>query len=549
MSSIRRGQTLVMMALTSLLCVLMVMMTISIGTKIKEKMEVQTMADAAAYSQAIATARAFNAVSIMNRVGVAHVTGAIAIQSLVSWSTFYLATLNVARSNIQVFQFQYLAWIVACCIPFSPCMSACRCAVQGFRATRTERSALKTEKDLFFPYFQMLDIQAAFELLAVLMSADWLHLLGQIPVLVTMGFFINGQSGADDLTDSSRAGAKFPSEIVVDGTPDGINRDEIGLPAGFALPPKGALMSLNPIWNHHAFAAMGTRLHPFITGRFSVLTGDASLLIDARLIVAQTSYGGDPSNLVQFFIPGTAKGSGYVHNILAPKPADGDSNPAYAWFSTFFGADDHGTFMSIWNIGKFPQCPIVPVMIGQPKAHIWSSAAMGEHKASGWSGDNFHILGTGVGGIRSYPWFFDYNMIEVARPSNIWGQPKMFGVVKRDLASRPAAAVDPWNPAFNLTYSTGSKFDARALTAQGVPIGQQTAVGTGVTYYHRGNNFLGYHSGVEPPNFFNPYWRAGLTYLNVDDSGLDDFSSAVGGYPAAVDSFNGLRSAGFQGWQ
>ncbi|MHB8873984.1 MAG: pilus assembly protein, partial [Myxococcaceae bacterium] len=79
----------------------------------------------------------------------------------------------------------------------------------------------------------------------------------------------------------------------------------------------------------------------------------------------------------------------------------------------------------------------------------------------------------------------------------------------------------------------------------------QMALSTGITYYHRGNNLLGFNSQVEPPNFFNPFWRAGLTRLNVDDPGLGngDVESALSGYPAAVDSFQGLKANGFKGWQ
>src|SRR5688572_27958242 len=86
-----------MLSLTMLLMVLSVMCLISTGTQVKDKMEVQTMADAAAYSVVVATARSVDAISMMNRVSVSFIVGFTAIQSLVSWSTY----VRVARTAIQ----------------------------------------------------------------------------------------------------------------------------------------------------------------------------------------------------------------------------------------------------------------------------------------------------------------------------------------------------------------------------------------------------------------------------------------------------------------
>jgi len=92
----RRGQTLVVFALTLLLLVLMVTMTLSIGMKAKEKMELQTMADAAAYSNAVATARAFNGISLMNRALMGHMVAMTGVESLISWSSYYRAAIHGA---------------------------------------------------------------------------------------------------------------------------------------------------------------------------------------------------------------------------------------------------------------------------------------------------------------------------------------------------------------------------------------------------------------------------------------------------------------------
>ena len=67
-----RGQALVLSALGMVLLVLMVCMTLSFGTKAKAKMELQVVADQAAYSTSVATARTYNLISMTNRVMIAN---------------------------------------------------------------------------------------------------------------------------------------------------------------------------------------------------------------------------------------------------------------------------------------------------------------------------------------------------------------------------------------------------------------------------------------------------------------------------------------------
>ncbi len=78
---------MVLFALLMLAVVLMAMMTISLGAKTKERMELQTVADAAAYSNAIATARTYNTASLLNRAAVSHWVAMAGVQSLHAWGT------------------------------------------------------------------------------------------------------------------------------------------------------------------------------------------------------------------------------------------------------------------------------------------------------------------------------------------------------------------------------------------------------------------------------------------------------------------------------
>ncbi len=83
-----RGQTLVFTALFALLLTLAVFLTFSIGIRTREKIRMQTMADAAAYSNAVTEARAFNFYAWSNRAIVSHMVSVLSVaahQSYVSW--------------------------------------------------------------------------------------------------------------------------------------------------------------------------------------------------------------------------------------------------------------------------------------------------------------------------------------------------------------------------------------------------------------------------------------------------------------------------------
>ena len=83
-----RGQNLVLLALTMLFLALMVTMTIGLGLRIRQKHELQNLADAAAFSNAVMTARTFNNMAAINRLEVSYWVAQSADQSLISWTGY-----------------------------------------------------------------------------------------------------------------------------------------------------------------------------------------------------------------------------------------------------------------------------------------------------------------------------------------------------------------------------------------------------------------------------------------------------------------------------
>src|SRR5690349_21720508 len=98
-----RGQTLVLFVMTLLLLTLMVLLTISFGLRVRERMELQTLADAAAYSEAVAAARTFNVMAVMNRTEWSLLVAQSATQAYISWSTAYLDAVQTLQQEGALF--------------------------------------------------------------------------------------------------------------------------------------------------------------------------------------------------------------------------------------------------------------------------------------------------------------------------------------------------------------------------------------------------------------------------------------------------------------
>ena len=83
-----------------------------------------------------------------------------------------------------------------------------------------------------------------------------------------------------------------------------------------------------------------------------------------------------------------------------------------------------------------------------------------------------HTMGSCASCPGMWPSHMDYNWSEVANRDNLFGQPKTYAVMDRDLSKRFAGKADPWNLMFNfkfLSSGSGKDFDNRGIkmTSQG----------------------------------------------------------------------------------
>ena len=528
----RRGQTLVVFALTLLLLVLMVTMTLSIGMKAKEKMELQTMADAAAYSNAVATARAFNGISLMNRALMGHMVAMTGVESLISWSSYYRAAIHGAKDAYTKGPLVAYGLILATC---APNVALCACATKAIADIKQTQSELekedsKIDSDLDW---EGLDRKAGNEAKALQLGSIWEE---QQKVYEQLTKKVIEPGLASSIVTQAKEGSRFPGELSA--LRSSVNKDE--LDGEWGCEGKGAACLRRDAGRklHFIDAAMGSRGYSFVTGR------GAGAAIQRKLKTVMNSQ----DTLVSV----TNSGSGYFPNERANESHSGPTiDGTEVW------GDDHGTVSIIFNRGQAP-CPTsVPGAAGT-EARVRSNHLDNHGDMHTWNGggdtdaDERHTMGKCTQCPGIWPSHMDYNYKLVTQEANNWGQPKTYAVIQRDYKARPGKLADPWNLLFRFRFSPnreGVEFDNRGVELSeangGADISKATALSAGITYYKRAGDFW-----QEPPNFLNPFWRATLVSVHVDKDGKDkDVQKTLEGAASfTAEAYEALKKKGYEGW-
>lgn len=536
-SFIRRGQTMVMFALTMLLMALLVTLTLSLGSRVKEKMEVQAAADAAAYSQAAQTARVFNEMALMSRAQIGHLVSQAAVQSLINWSSYYRAQVAASVYSYALAMIPYIM-LVPCCFPYSGCSQYCGCAVRAISDISRSMSRLQRYESMQLANrWDQLERPAAQRSLRLARAAQQMFMLGHAVEYGRLLLELGGQDAADEIVQNAAGNSPWASEWSVDGDKTTMRE---------AMPYTGAISWPALLNAHHVYATMGSRGHSFVANRGLIP------MLDDLIIMASIRRNMDQRD--QVFTQGD--GSTYYSYAL--------THGTYTMATdTFSIADDHGINMITFNRGN-PPCPTSTFGAIGAASILQSTDAQNTADWHNWfptlgrmdmePAQQRHNLMTcfGIGNINCpsvWPSFIDYNPLRVVDEGDAWGQPKNMAVIQRNYAARAAGQQDPWNYLFRLRYSGESDtgYDNRGIVlgpaGSGWDISRQTALSTGIAYYHRRDHWR------EPPNLLNPYWRATLVPATVDDSGHGDFKDELSGAGAdwAAQTWQALVDQGYKG--
>ncbi|WP_224241104.1 pilus assembly protein [Hyalangium gracile] len=534
----RRGQTLVLFALTVLLVSLMVVMTLSFSVKVRERIELQTVADTTAFTNAVATARTFNNIAVLNRAQIAHGVAQLGAQSIISWTTFYRSAINAAKKAFKDSEEPYQTnKDIGCWCKETHCPPMCQCGKKGLEDLKKLQDDLQKEDDRVDKLFESMDAAAGREVFFMQLAMMAMY-AEQQEVFLRLENKLEDQGFAQRILDRISEGGNRAEWSAPPGA-GSVSKDEVN--GGALCLDDGAVCTPLPLTVAHSVnAAMGSRGWRFTTKRTDY---------EAHMTKLKTVI--PPPDTITL----TGTGTSYF-----TEDGPGGMFPPYAPAAS---AEDEGTVRTEYNHqahGGNAPCPLVmSASVGPDETKVELKA--GPSPVHKWmdgkdSSPSSHLLTFCLGGPSScpgvWPAFLDYNVVQVARSGNNFGQPKNVAVIMRD-SSRQGA--DPWNERYRSPFPSQrpKTFDASLAAPK-----RSLAVGlsTGVAYYHRGTLIdasipvlTGDHWS-EPPNLLNPYWRATLVSMDVDKDGPKDALKALNLAGAGVhaEAFQALLQQGYGGY-
>ncbi|MBK7865411.1 MAG: Tad domain-containing protein [Archangiaceae bacterium] len=542
-----RGQVLALGALTLVLIALMVFITIAISVRIHERQELQTTADAAAYSTAVATARAFNAVSAENRVLIAQMASIAAAQSTLSWVVFYHGALNQARDALAEIASQSAcggtfgaarANIMAEDTRLIQLFERSDCGYWGFSGYDA-LSAEYVRSDLYETALDVADNQRQ-------LYDDMVAQLPGIPDRVALA-----ASASDPFAASGEEFRVASNHLVTRRERRAALVREQQQPIDMVRATM-ATRGQDPFISSRAanWRTNGWSGADFIARRLQAVIGYGSPLV-VKVTDWGTSYFGDDG-------PSRASGPGETTGM------DGEMLRGADWMKwrrvgnvenmTVWGAwgEDAGRFWFEWpappagcNVGAATEDAFGYLLTTGPNDdrdnHMWRRGMLDDYRewddtqaqvfARCWPQPRhgFKRVPPGATNPRSiWPVFtdFDGDRLDDGDDSvrDVFGQPKTMVAIKRDYRARQAAGLlpDPWQLSFKLGFSPGAPGSGLDLVKdRSVPgLRRAIALSSGFVYYHRRRHFR------EPPNFLNPFWRATLTASDIDERRSDFGASA-----------------------
>jgi len=530
----------VLLALTMLFLALMVTMTLGIGLRIRQKHELQNLADTAAYSNAVMTARTFNNMALINRLQVSYWVSQAADQSIISWTAYAHAMANGVHN-------------AADDVLSSGCGRRLRPNVRNQLINFRDDVKSYVRTDIEGPadvQWHSMDSAAGFESRGFQRQVAGLR--GELtPGVVSLNpgnlrdeFFravrtqqltrqLIAESALDDVqviddgvgVKPNTAGTVSMREVDCDYGSSGNAPLSGDTPTGSGLCLR-ASMNINML-----NAAMGSRGNPWVTGR-----GQVPDKVGRRLEQLRANYGGVSMVL------GAPVGSGYWSDGLN----DGNNpNTTEAW------GDDHGAVtVSAGNCSASVNITAhvkSTDLLETTDQHRWAPRLNGADVDP--NPDEDHTMGDCTPLCPSV-WVRTIGFEPSDSEQNVWGQPKMVVALERNLAKHKW----PWELHFKFPFSAAGpagEWDGRGQelhtnVGKGTAIVRQTALSTGIAYYHRRNHW------EEFPNLLNPFWRATLAPMDVDSrlpGRTPDIARSLSGpeYRWQRDAYRALIGAGFEG--
>jgi hypothetical protein len=554
-----RGQNMVLLALTMLFMALMVMMTIGLGFRIRQKHELQNLADAAAYSNAVMTARAYNDIALVNRLQVSHYVSMMTSQALISWTSYargFLGSLDNAADNLRACNGvsneakrdanrlkQLVAQFDATNFPAADWETndtnagtgtrAIQGAIAGLRGEITESpQGMEHDPDMPVDPSDPTSVRLRKNLENDRITKAILDRSGVTdvrPYMIQDPTQANQEisSGAYLSLDETMCDYGSPAsseDLNYEGTlPEGGNPYEGKKPLGFGLCSRST-------WNtNQREAAMGTQGAGVAIYGGGIAPKIAQLIRDATTNDLRIT-GGSPQGHSHF---GVEYHAGLSTKYLL---AEHHGNPAFL--------EDKNTDCT--GTGLMKEAHVRSTDRANTRdEHTWGPSLNGAEDEPSDNAKQDHTMGS-CGGLCPSVWVRSMGFQGDKSAANMFGQPRSVVVLERDLQKANALARMPWELKFGFKFRPSSPvdgFDAQGLKTKSggatVDISKQRSLSTGFIYYHKDRDFK------EFPNLLNPFWRATLVASDIDDD-MNSVKQAIGGgYQAQV--LTELQASGFKG--
>lgn len=559
----RRGQTLVLMMLTMLLLVLMVCMTLGISARAKEKAELQTMADAAAFTNATATARTYNVASLLNRTMVSHYAAMAAVQSELVWVTALQRVLGEGAGLARMMELpdpaagKQFGCYTSGAAPgwyecpaywrdvMPPSASTCRttevrdAAYEFWHAALSNWTPTGAETDdvsghckggvcsqprsRLKPYGmaeldqrgadQVKDIHEAIIDLARIQHATYGELKkvvsgGKLTKLIVQQARAKSGWGPFDLKGEDVAW-KQELERATDASPDDVPHME-------------------PYQDTMAQAVMGTRIYAYtiqsmkdaLTPRLKKQWGDVASALNS-------TYPG------HWKINITSKSQDVHAEFASSMGQTGDEDTAAMEPGMGVAYARFGVSISVsWKVqcagsGWLTQAKDMEMNVGSEDKNGWhgilhdedpshfndapiAATCHGNHVHYGERWKDIHALDDELLPREAIGYVFPYGSGSKAGGRGAWGQPEIPVLLTKKDTGKP----DPWELDFKFRLKKGGamqRLDLNGGSNSGMP--KLAAFSSAIAYYHRRG-----HVG-EPPNMLNPYWHATLIPPEIDEHG------------------------------
>ena len=499
----QRGQVLVLGALGVLLVALMLMLTLNVGKSIYEKIRIQQLADSAAFSTATQVARSFNFYAYTNRANISGLVAAASLHGYMSLASTVPSMFKAAEYN---FYIMGLIEIGLCCsCPWCSCVHHCIEAIRDFRTGRKYRREAKSHAK---------NVKSLDKTFSKVMKALDYHVrhiaLQQRAMMLWTIDTLRNDKVTNKLLDAYAEGARAAGANL--GIASGVGALNVaeywsaGLTEAAVLTGDKAKKRAKWLGTE---IANGTRFKKFVNKRNlgTVLMGIfPTTLLDLTYNIPR------PGLSFPIGVKGESriieKGTGVEGRIRSNQ---------HGPEGTAVGAADKGLIVSYrWHAG----------MVMPYNARLGSGKEEGEHKCKhiGCCEDQnqhrFECLG--ADDVATHNCFTIFNLSKKAKDD--FNQPRIYAAIEQDLTRTRGAGADklPWeiNERGKVSYDFG---DAGKGEVQLANPNNGLAISKALVYYHHPDWQNDKNGWKEPPNFFNPYWRAKLQPF----TGVTEFSKVV----------------------